>query len=216
MKTTTLRWRIAQWLEIRWWQNYLAKQNPEKYRTQKADYWQRLLAALQIKMKPKERVLDAGCGPAGVFLVMDQQETVAVDPLLEQYEEQLAHFSPAFYPEVQFHSLPLEDFQSEQAFDTIFCLNAINHVNDWDLGLDRLTEAAQLGTRLVLGIDVHNHRLLRFIFKALPGDVLHPHQHDRADYHEALAKRGWKIDREHTWSKGFIFDYWLVVAEKTR
>ncbi|MEM1214265.1 MAG: class I SAM-dependent methyltransferase [Bacteroidota bacterium] len=216
MEHKSVRWCLAQWLEIRWWQNYLAKQNPAAYRAQKIAYWQRLLNTLDVQIAPNERLLDAGCGPAGIFLLFDDQPTVAIDPLLDQYTAQLPHFQPHSHPNVQFLSQPLEALQTKQPFDTIFCLNAINHVNDWTLGLARLTQAARPGTRLVLGVDVHKYALLKAIFRTLPGDVLHPHQHDRTDYRIALEELGWSIEREHTWKRGRIFDYWLVVATQMR
>lgn len=210
----SLRWRFAQWLEIRWWRNYLSDKSPATYQQQKIDYWQRLMKTLDIKLPPQQQVLEAGCGPAGIFLALADQQITAVDPLLDQYQNDLPHFNTTDYPWVSFKSTPLEDALFDQTFDHVFCLNAINHVNDWERGLDQLTAATRAGGQLLLGIDVHNNKGLKFVFQSIPGDVLHPHQHDRDDYRQALLQRGWIIKREHTWKKGVIFDYWLLVLQK--
>lgn len=210
----TLRWRVAQWLEIRWWRNYLSDKSPATYLQQKAEYWQRLLNTLAIECAEKQVVLDAGCGPAGIFLILKEQAVDAVDPLLDQYRENIPHFDPTHYPWVNFHSCPLEDFRIQRSYELVFCLNAINHIYDWQKGLDQLTLAASSGGQLVLGIDVHNYLWVKRIFQTIPGDVLHPHQHDRDDYRRALHQRGWQIKKEHTWKKGLIFDYWLLVLQK--
>lgn len=210
----TLRWRIAQWLEIRWWQNYLRHQEVAAYHQQKKAYWQRLLAALALNFPEKQSILDVGCGPAGIFMILANHQVDAVDPLLDQYTEQLPHFSPEDYPWTNFRTTPIETFLETQPYDITFCLNAINHVANWEQGLDKLSELTKHTGTLVLGIDVHRHRLLKLLFRYLPGDVLHPHQHDREDYQQALASRGWEIKQQLTWKKGLIFDYWLVVCQK--
>lgn len=210
----TLRWKVAQWLEIRWWKNYLSGKSPAAYLEQKADYWKRVLASLNIHLQPGEKVMDAGCGPAGVFLILEDQQVDAVDPLIDQYRESIPHFEATKYPWVSFHSAPFEDFPIQGAYDTVFCLNAINHFSDWQRGIDQLCLATRRGGQLVLGIDVHNHKSLKFIFKNIPGDVLHPHQHDREDYRQVFQQNGFDIIKEYTWTKGFVFDYWLIVFTK--
>ncbi|MEM6726327.1 MAG: hypothetical protein AAF598_19955 [Bacteroidota bacterium] len=104
----------------------------------------------------------------------------------------------------------MEQFDTSESFDVIFCLNAINHVADWDTSLDRLTAASQKGTQLVLGVDIHKHAWLWQIFRHLPGDILHPQQHMRKHYIEALQQRGWVFEKEHVYKSELIFDYWLA------
>lgn len=210
----TFRWRLAQWLEIRWWRNYLRKQEVPVYAQQKKAYWERVLAALQLSLPPRQQILDAGCGPAGIFMILPDHQLDALDPLLDQYAEQLPHFQPGDYPWVQFHTASLESYSVDKDYDYTFCLNAINHVANWEQGLDKLNEFTSASGTLVLGIDVHRHRWLKFIFRYLPGDLLHPHQHDREDYLTALQSRGWQLEREYTWSQGYIFDYWLLVCRQ--
>jgi 2-polyprenyl-6-hydroxyphenyl methylase/3-demethylubiquinone-9 3-methyltransferase len=92
-----LRWQIAQAAEIRWWKSYLKKKDTTAYRTWKTAYWKQLLSELHEQPSPDTRCLDAGCGPAGIFLALEQQRVYAIDPLLDQYQ-QLPHFQPARSP----------------------------------------------------------------------------------------------------------------------
>lgn len=210
MSRSSWRWQLAQRLEIRWWERYLKSKDADAYLAQKQAYWRRLCGQLNVQIHPQDRVLDAGCGPAGIFTILPEQEVVAIDPLLAAYEERLPYFQAAAFPQVQFKSIALEDFIPQAEFDWICCLNAINHVRDWERCLDQLTAAAKAGGQLFLGIDVHRSPLLQSLFRLLPGDVLHPQQHNRQEYRKALQQRHWRIETEHTWKKGVIFDYWLV------
>ncbi|MEL6143401.1 MAG: class I SAM-dependent methyltransferase, partial [Bacteroidota bacterium] len=125
-----LRWRIAQYLEVRWWRYYLRKSSPAEYLNNKTAYWERLLNEIGYYPTPGANVLDAGCGPAGVFIYLHHLQSVtAVDPLLSQYASYLPVFNIREYPSVNFVITPLETANLPLApFDTIYCFNAINHI----------------------------------------------------------------------------------------
>lgn len=210
----SLRWKVAQYLERRWWQRYLRGKPPEEYLRRKRNYWARVLDELDWEPIPGRKVLDAGCGPAGVFCYLHRTEKVtALDPLLESYEEDLPIFKQTDYPSVHFLTQTLEeDLPAKETFSAIYCFNAINHVADWDRALDVLTANASGGTRMILTSDVHRHAWLLPVFRALPGDALHPQQHLPAAYRSALTSRGWSIEREEVLRKELIFNYTAWVA----
>lgn len=214
----TFRWKIAQAAEIRWWQRYLKNKPTTDYAAWKTDYWQKLLAEIGLAELNteggKNTILDAGCGPAGIFMIFKDQKVDALDPLLDGYEASLPHFKKSFYPNVQFHSQPLESFDKKEAYDAVFCLNAINHVADLARCFDVLVTAAKKGGKLIVSIDAHNHQLLKHIFQALPGDVLHPHQYDLTEYQAMLTSRGCTIDNLILKKPEFIFNYYVLVATK--
>jgi 2-polyprenyl-6-hydroxyphenyl methylase/3-demethylubiquinone-9 3-methyltransferase len=214
-KRMRIRWRIAQAAEIRWWQFYLHRRDPAAYLNAKRAYWRRVLRAAGVSVPGGAAVLDAGCGPAGIFLVLDHCRVDAVDPLLEQYEARLPHFSRSAFPWVRFHTGLLEQFDAPAAYDYVFCLNALNHVADLELAADRLLRALRPGGTLVLSVDAHRHALLKPLFRALPGDILHPHQHGLADYRSLLESRSCCIRRTVRLKRGRIFDYWLLVGERS-
>ncbi len=224
----TFRWKIAQAAEIRWWQRYLKNKPTRDYAVWKTDYWQKLLVEIgldalntegETKLKTqnpkhKTQILDAGCGPAGIFMIFKNEKVDALDPLLDEYEATLPHFKKMLYPNVTFYSQPLENFKKQNAYDAVFCLNAINHVADLSRCFDILVAAAKKGGKLIVSIDAHNFPFLKHIFQALPGDILHPHQYDLAEYKAMLTERGCTIDNVILKKHEFIFNYYVLVATK--
>lgn len=209
-----LRWKIAQAAEIRWWQNYLNKKEKSTYLTWKKEYWRTLLQECQLDIPPQASCLDAGCGPAGIFTVLEQQQVDAVDPLLDEYEKKLAHFSAKDYPFVQFITSPLENFTPSKSYDYVFCLNAINHVSNLDQCWDNLLASTKKGGTLVVSIDAHNYSFFKHLFRAIPGDILHPHQYNLTEYQAMLTQRGGKIKQTLCKNQAFFFDYYVLVLTK--
>jgi 2-polyprenyl-6-hydroxyphenyl methylase/3-demethylubiquinone-9 3-methyltransferase len=205
------RWKIAQFAEIRWWRRYLRRKEPESYLESKRAYWERVLQTMGVDAPPGAAVLDAGCGPAGIFMVLAGRRVTAVDPLLPAYEE-LPHFSTANYPWVQFRPQTIESLGDQAAYDYIFCLNVINHVADLSRSLERLHAAARPDGRLILSVDAHNFRFFRRLFGWIPGDILHPHQYFLREYLQKLEEAGWRVERTQLLRKGFLFDYYGVAA----
>jgi trans-aconitate methyltransferase len=209
-----LRWALAQKLELIWWKRYLRPQGPEAYLARKRAYWERVLEQTGVEPRPGQSALDAGCGPAGIFMALPQLHTDAVDPLLDQYAQSLPHFDTAAYPWVRFHSVAFEDWTPSQTYDLVFCLNALNHFRDLHASLSRLKTALAPNGLLLLAIDAHRFSFLKPIFQLLPGDALHPHQYTLADYRNMLESHGIQILRAQTLKQGRIFDYVALVGRR--
>ena len=214
----TFRWKIAQAAEIRWWQNYLKNKPTTEYADWKTHYWENLLLETGLERLNTEgvatRILDAGCGPAGIFMIFKNQQVDALDPLLDDYEQKLPHFKKSLYPNVNFYSQPLETFDKTNEYDAVFCLNAINHVADLDKCFDILVNSVKTGGHLVVSIDAHNFSFLKTIFQILPGDILHPHQYDLKEYSDMLTSRGCLLEKTILKKKEFIFNYYILVLKK--
>lgn len=209
-----LRWHVAQYFEIRWWRHYLARRDKTEYLSWKRLYWNIFLQKSEILIPHGASVLDAGCGPAGIFIALVHQTVDALDPLLHRYEKSFPHFCRSDYPYVRFSAVPLERFSPGKTYDFVFCLNAINHVADLPHCFDRLAALTKAGGGLALSVDAHRFSWLKRVFRLLPADILHPHQHDLEEYRAMLAGRGFRISKEMRIKKGRIFDYYLLVAEK--
>ncbi len=207
-----LKWKIAQWFELRWWQNYLGNKNPAQYRQWKTAWWQQNVLA-HVKVKPADVIADLGCGPAGIFIALPQNQVTAVDPLLNSYIEK-GFLTPSAFANVQFVNARLEDFSTAQKFDVVFCLNCINHVTDIEKALDVLVAAVKHGGMVALSIDAHNHSFFKYMFRLIPGDILHPHQYNLSEYRNFLEKRNLRITSQYTLKQEFFFDHILLVAEK--
>lgn len=213
-KDLNLRWKIAQAAEIRWWQNYLNGKSEKDYIIWKKEYWTNFLKQINVMPTKGTNVLDVGCGPAGIFINLAEQKVTALDPLLDQYSEKLPHFSPQNYPWTDFVTSPFEKYQTKQQFDTIFCLNAINHVADLDLCFDKLVSLTKSGGTLVVSIDAHNYSLFKHLFRLIPGDILHPHQYDLKEYEQMLTDRNCTLTKTELIKSEFFFDYYCLVVTK--
>jgi 2-polyprenyl-3-methyl-5-hydroxy-6-metoxy-1,4-benzoquinol methylase len=211
MSLLTFRWRIAQFFERRWWRRYLRRKDKTAYLEWKKAYWRDFLQKCGLHLVPRQRILDAGCGPAGIFTILDNQQVDALDPLLDHYERDLPHFKKSDYPHTRFFRERLEDFAPSASYDLVFCLNAINHVADLSECFDRLAALTRPGGALVISVDVHRHAWLKPMFRALPGDILHPHQYDLEEYRAMLETRNLYIERTVLLKREGIFDYWAFI-----
>ncbi len=213
----TFRWQVAQAAEWRWWQQYLKTKPKDVYLAWKRAYWQQLLDKIQppLGLPPQAAVLDAGCGPAGIFLALDASyQITALDPLLDKYAATLPHFVPDDYPNTRFVCQTLEAWHEANGYDAVFCMNAINHVADIQQCFDNLISAARPNASIVVTIDAHNYSLCKRVFRALPGDVLHPCQYDLAEYLQMLSSRGVEIIQILALKREFFFTHYLLCGKK--
>ncbi|MEO1262019.1 MAG: methyltransferase domain-containing protein [Bacteroidota bacterium] len=211
----TFRWKLAQFAESLWWKNYLSDRPVQAYLTWKKNYWKDFLANNKIRILPSDKILDAGCGPAGIFTVLTDNKVTAIDPLCDTYERQLDHFQKSSYPYVDFIEKGLEEFVSQNKYDKIFCINAINHVKDLNLCLKNLMKSLMKNGFLYLTVDAHNYIFLKKIFQFFPGDILHPHQLDLNDYKKRIIKYNAVIQDITLIKKESIFNYYLFTIQKT-
>ena len=210
-----LRWQLAQWLELLWWKRYLKGKSPEEYLAWKTSYWKNFLHKLRSLPALKHKhILDAGCGPAGVYLALEGNTVTATDPLLDSYATTLPHFSKDRYPYVRFRTEALEALADSNEYDITFCLNAINHVADIRLCFRKLVDATKPGGTVFVSIDAHRHSWLMPLFRLIPGDALHPHQYDLNGYIQLREAAGCTVTEKLLVEPGKIFDYWVLTGVK--
>lgn len=212
----TLRWRTAQFFEKLWWKNYLAKKDVKEYLKLKVIYWNKVLDSIAPKFNfnSNDQILDAGCGPAGIFIALTDYKVSAFDPLLDTYHETLPHFKFEMYPTVKFKTDTLESFQTSEKFDYVFCMNAINHVSELDKSFLTLYQHTKPGGKIVVSIDAHNRNFFKHLFRMQPADILHPHQYDLPEYKEMLTRLGCDIIQTILIKKEFLFNHYILVAQK--
>lgn len=193
----------------------MKNKNPGEYLTWKLSYWNELLNSISKYIPiPKDKfVLDAGCGPAGIFMALGNNAVTAIDPLLNKYKE-LIHFDETKYPFVAFQQCTIEELDEKDKFDYIFCINAINHVNDLNLSYDKLISTLKPNGYLIISTDAHRSSFLKKIFQWLPGDMLHPHQYSMEEYDAFLKERRMKIIKNMLYKEELIFDYIITIAQK--
>lgn len=214
-ETATWKWKLAQTLEYKWWQNYLKKKDTQEYLQWKIYYWQNILLDIYkyLDLSVNSYVLDAGCGPAGIFMSLKGNMVTAIDPLLDKYKD-LPHFQPEKFTWTQFKNIPIEALNETEKYDVIFCMNAINHVNNIGVCYDNLIQALKPNGYLVVSTDAHKHAFLKKIFQLIPGDMLHPVQLDIKEYDAFLTNRNLKIIKTILQKEEKIFDYYITIAQK--
>lgn len=210
------QWKIAQVAELKWWKNYLKKTSLSDYKKYKSNYWNELLITISpfTNISKEQTILDAGCGPAGIFIVFDHHKVTAIDPLLDTYDKNISHFKKQNYPNVTFINSAIEDYTSTNTYDHVFCINCINHVANINSSVKNLNRLTKSNGKLYLSIDTHNFNMLKWIFRILPFDILHPHQHNLAEYETMLTKQGFILEKSLCLKKRFIFNYHLIIATK--
>lgn len=221
---TTIKWKVAQWFELRWWKNYLRGKDKATYLQWKKTYWLNMLEQIAdvVKLYTSHTICDLGCGPAGIFIALPDNKITAVDPLLDEYEKHLPFFNKSEYPNVEFINSAIETCQVlktwqvlPQKFDIVFCLNAINHVYDIETGFAKLRELCATNGQVIVSIDAHNYSFFKYLFRAIPGDVLHPHQYNLGEYKTMLEKQGLVIQKTVLLKQEFLFSHYLLVARNS-
>ncbi|MBK9291645.1 MAG: methyltransferase domain-containing protein [Bacteroidetes bacterium] len=208
------KWKLAQYLESRWWRWYLHKKDPEAYYRWKLNYWENFLKILEphLHLSPQGKYLDLGCGPAGVFMALPGKPT-AVDPLLDKYKRLFPTAFEKTHGKVEFHAAKAEEYASVSRFDVVFCLNVINHVEHIGLALHNMRRLIKADGLLVISVDEHRWRVCHAIFRWLPLDVLHPYQLVRQEFEKLLHDNGFEVKHDIVLKKAPIFQYRLWIAK---
>ncbi|MBN2498640.1 MAG: methyltransferase domain-containing protein [Deltaproteobacteria bacterium] len=166
--------------ELEW--AYQARKRPERVLALNRIYWQRLLAETRkagVRIGPGTRVLDAGCGGAGILLALEQGERVGIDPLMDRYLERFDFLAGT---DIVWLRACVEDYTSERPFDIVFCINVLDHTRDPGAAARRLQGLLAEGGHLVVLVNLHRSALARRYYALLQRyvDPTHPQQMDRS------------------------------------
>lgn len=162
---------------------YQVQKDPASIVETSVAYWRRILALLppdEVAVGAATRVLDAGCGPAGILLAVAAGERVGFDPLMNFYLERFPHLRdlPMRWIEAR-----AEEFRDDSPFDVVFCVNMLDHTEDPAASAANLARQVAPGGRLVLLLNVHLTRFFRGYFERFHRfiDPPHPHHFHRDD-----------------------------------
>ena len=162
---------------------YQVQKDPSSIVSKSVAYWSRVLAFLppaEVAIGPATRVLDAGCGPAGILLGLTEGRRTGFDPLMGFYLERFPHLleTPVRWIEAR-----AEEFRGETAFDVVFCVNMLDHTEDPAASAENLARQVAPGGKLVLLLNVHLTRFFRWYFARFHRfiDPPHPHHFHRDD-----------------------------------
>jgi 2-polyprenyl-6-hydroxyphenyl methylase/3-demethylubiquinone-9 3-methyltransferase len=87
-------------------------------------------------------------------------------------------------------------------------------VSDIVYSIKKLAMLTKENGILIIGADAHNYAFFNFLFRLVPGDILHPHQYNLLEYELMLKNSGFEIKKQQMIKKDFFFSYWVIVAER--
>lgn len=191
------RWATAQCEEAECWTRIGRLLRRADYQQIKQQYWLRFLSKLGLSPDAFDgkRVIEIGCGPSGVFrLIQNASRYVLVDPLLDLYRE-ISPFDDSLF---ECAPIPFEDVQYHQEFDIVLSINSIDHCRDLDVFLDKLKHVTAPSGRVYVAVNTHQsltsarfwRRFNRFI------EPHHPYHYTDAEYQSLLSTR-FVIDSVH-------------------
>ena len=199
------RWQKAQQYERAFWERSAGnlrsggKDSPDGWYRWKAGEMEKHLAGLlPEERKRTARVLEVGCGPAGIVSFMGWGERHAVDPLDDFYSSQevfTRHRDPSVrYQKAMGEKLPFPD----KAFELVILQNVLDHVQQADKLLQEihrvLTDAGlfymTVNVRAAWGTSFHS------VLSRLLIDKGHPYSFTVASIRRFLAEQGFVVRHE--------------------
>ena len=183
--------------ELRWW----ADNNYTPW-----GEWMQYFTKIHLYLRPFASVADVGCGPVPIFCsdVIEYEDAIAIDPLMHQYLTIEKY--KQYHKDKEFGCFArIEDVGGEM-FDGVFCLNAIDHVQDPNAFLAELHRILEPGGRMYICVDVEK-----------PPDPLHPHTIHTEWLDEQFAFYTYKtVMRQVVPSFKFQNDLYWFVGDKER
>ena len=156
---------------------YQERKDPSTILAVNCLYWRRVLKSLpegEFEIGPESRVLDAGCGGAGILLALEEGIRSGFDPLMGFYLERFPHLAEA---PVRWIEADAEGFYAEEPFDFIFCINTLDHTRDPRRAAQNLEHLLAPSGKLVCVLNVHLTRFWRAYYERFYRFVDPPHPH---------------------------------------
>lgn len=189
------RWQQAQAEELECWSYNQERVSDPRYMAKKREYWQQMLHRVgfqeEILHDGGQKILEVGCGPTGIFILLDAiaDNYTILDPLLDEYQKLYTH---PFYPAHSI-SLPLEDLRIDKntsRFDRVFAINCVDHVRDLRLFLERLSDVSSREGTIYLAVNTHERKSTARIWRWLQWvlEPHHPYHFTKEEYEEIFAE----------------------------
>ncbi len=187
------RWQEAQHLE----ESQATTDEVRQWVEVRKDTWANFVAYLRRAgyLTNPRRVLDIGGKYTTVFLALREGERYAVDPVyLSMFEQHPFLQDVEELKGVHFLAMPAEEIQEVGSFDTIFCINMLDHMAVPQQLVDTIDALLTPGGNLILVIDCYADRLVREIVRRFDVDVPHPHHFLAEDIRRMFSRLSLRID----------------------
>jgi 2-polyprenyl-3-methyl-5-hydroxy-6-metoxy-1,4-benzoquinol methylase len=167
------------------------------------------------KVRPfiRGRVCEIGCGTGNITqFLLNCDQVVGLEPQVDSYREVEARFRP--HANVRFANCCLEDVPSEsvpsRAFDTVVCLNVLEHIEDDADSLRRMRSLCGRRGRVVLLVPAHMS-----IYGELDRSFGHHRRYNRRSLAGACTRAG--LEPVHSFymnSIGYLGWWWYACIRK--
>ena len=120
----------------------------ENYDAQKAKnyyYYQTIKSFLKSIIPANSKVLEVGCATGQVLAYMEPASGVGID-----ISPEMIKLAQKKFPQYQFFSIPMEDFQYAEKFDYIILVDVVDHVFDIDTVLRNLYKLCHAKTQVII------------------------------------------------------------------
>lgn len=188
------KWKIAQQEELSCWLLNSEKINHPKYLEWKRQYWQKMLARLDLSTPPwpELNALEVGCGPSGIFLLLPDNAMTTnftiLDPLLKNYRQAF----PSYFNRCPEVSVPLESWSEvgTDEYDLIFAINCIDHTLDIQTFLEKLHKLVKLNGRVILAVNTHKRSWTEKVWQRFQRflEPHHPYHFTAASYQNLFSR----------------------------
>jgi SAM-dependent methyltransferase len=192
---TRERWSASQRLELDFWKTWTQAAPYQNLDVPK--YWSEELPRFGSSrdLFTGRRVLDIGCGPAGLIHFLDNAaERIRIDPLLLQYESRMALEGRQLSLAGLGEALPL----AAESIDVAICFNAIDHMQDPAAALAEIRRVLRPGGTLLLMI----HSFPKWARPFFWIDRLHPHHWTAAAFVTQVGE-AFTVERSETVRRRF-------------
>lgn len=207
---TEERWKEAQTYERGHWQalaDRIARRSGDSLRWYrwKAGELEKLLSRHAGSNAPaRDAVLEIGSGPVGIVNYLGARDAVALDPLMDFYDEKPS-LVELRSPGVRFLSGRGERLPCEEArFSLVIIDNVIDHTREPDQVMAESFRVLCPGGYLYLAVNVHGPVGIRMrrVVEALRLDQGHPHSYTSSSARALIRSPGFDLvhdEREDPW-----------------
>jgi SAM-dependent methyltransferase len=144
------RWLQAQRYEFDTWMRHGLSNSSDRH-----DEHLQIFDNYRVLPQKLGDLLEIGCGPftqtKTIIQGHDVQSITLLDPLLEHYKKHPHCSYGRLSPSPTLLAKPAEQLDAEAQFDTIICINVLEHVQDANKVLANIRRAARLGTIFIMG-----------------------------------------------------------------
>ncbi len=154
-----------------------------------------------------DKVLEIGAGMGNLSMKLLPRETYVVsdiDPLHLDYLRQVLASNMRVQVEVADLEKP-EDFDAlENTFDTVVCLNVVEHVNNDEMALQNIRRALVPGGRACILVPQ-----IPAIYGTLDKVLGHFRRYTRAELTEKLTRAGFEVEHAFSFNRPAVPAWWL-------